>query len=583
MCAINGLITLGQVDRENFAAMTLSMAHRGPDGSGEFFDGSIALGHRRLAIIDLTPGGHQPMEKHGLVLTYNGEIYNYLELKKELQALGHAFHSESDTEVILTAYHQWGADCVKKFNGMWAFAIYDRSRRTVFCSRDRFGVKPFYYFYDGKNFAFASEIKSLLRFNGYSKKVNNATVSKYLISSVVDDGDQTFFSGITRLLPGHNLEVQTQNLKINLHRYYDVSENNTSYGPADLHDILIDAVRLRMRADTPVGSCLSGGLDSSLLVSIASRMPSKGKLNTFTAIPYDRQFDESEYVRKLEADLPIQAHYLEPQKQDFQNALHDVIRLQEEPFMSPSIFMQYFVMQKANQTGLKVLLDGQGADEIFLGYEKYIPSMLFKIFGVSPGAAITSLAEVLKNNANVSMNFLLRVSAKQILKNRLSAQSLSLKAMLNPEFSKDQTYTAVNDCARDIDSYRLSDILSYNLPALLRYEDKNSMHFSIETRLPFLDYRVVDIALKFKPKDLIAHGLTKAPLRSSFDEILPKYISQRRSKFNFNAPKSAMEGLSTAQKRNAGLFFRNLDSTSKLSPIQQWKIQNLLLWNENNF
>ncbi len=586
MCAITGLVSLNSIDQNMFRAMNTAAAHRGPDGEGFYYSDNLALGHRRLAIIDLSSGGHQPMAKHGLYITYNGEIYNYKELKEELKNLGHTFQSESDTEVILSAYHEWGSECVKKFNGMWAFAIYNSQDKSLFCSRDRFGVKPFYYFQSASLFAFGSEIQQLLCHPQVPKKLNKKTVAKYLVSSVVDDSQETFFDGIFKLAPGHNLVINTQTLKSSISRYYDVCDNNTTWQASDFADLLKDSVRLRLRSDTPVGSCLSGGLDSSLIVSIASRLPTEGTFQTFTAVPFDGFRDESEYVKRLSQDLSIQTHFTTPTPDDFKDHLQKVIRLQEEPFLSSSIMMQYFVMKKAHETGLKVLLDGQGADEILMGYEKYFPSLLAEYFFSSPLKTARLALQMFRYNANVTPGFLAKVYLKAQLKTKVSAQSQQLLSGLQTPYAQDSTFVDQNTAAQKASQYRLSDLEQFNLPGLLRYEDKNSMHFGIETRLPYLDYRLVDVALKMPLTDLLTDGLGKAPLRQQFKDVLPSYISQRKSKFNFNAPAAALSGLPldfAKQTKSFTEFFKPSLDIGALTGVQPWKVLNLCLWHEEFF
>ena len=573
------------ISKEHFENMNNAASHRGPDGYGLFFDGNVALGHRRLAIIDLTPTGHQPMQKQGLCITYNGEIYNYKELRRELETHGHSFQSESDTEVILTAYLQWGSSCVQKFNGMWAFAIFNPKDRILFCSRDRFGVKPFYYYHNSQKFIFSSEIRQILQDPSVPREMNKSIVSAYLVSSVVDHTNDTFFKGIHKLAAGHQMFINTKTLQVKIEKYYDVSSKNTSYDANDFPELMKDAVRLRLRSDTPVGSSLSGGIDSSLIVSLASRMTQHYRFQTFTAVPHDGLYDESDYVRKLEKDLPINAHYTKPSPEDFAAELKTVVETQEEPFLSPSIFMQYFVMKKAHENGLKVLLDGQGADEIFLGYEKYFPAMIKNVAKKNPRKAIGTLTALLNNNKNVSFGFLGRVYLKSQWPKQLSPQARAFQKMLQPDFAEDRTFVEMNRSSQSIDAYRIQDILMYNLPGLLRYEDKNSMHFGIETRLPFLDYRVVDVALRWPIHQLIEKGLAKAPLRSLFPESLPDYISQRKTKFNFNAPESFLldKLFDCHSTEKMSLILRKPKNRSQLPPLQKWKILNFLLWQKSFF
>lgn len=576
------MISSRAIDPSLFVQMNNAAAHRGPDDEGCYYDKQkVALGHRRLAIIDLSPLGHQPMAKHDLQITYNGEIYNYKELRDELKTLGHTFKSESDTEVILSAYFQWGPACVDRFNGMWAFAIYNAQTKSLFCSRDRFGVKPFYFYKDANQFIFASEIKQIVKNPQVPRAINAAVVSAYLISSVVDHTSETFFKNIFKLPAGHNLTLQVDTLEYKIEKYYDLRRQNTTSTPQDFPELFESAVRLRLRSDTPVGACLSGGVDSSLIVSLASRMLSGASpLSTFTAVPFDGYRDESSFVRRLEKDLPIKAHYLTPTAEDFSKHLQTVIQLQEEPFLSPSILMQYFVMQKAQQAGLKVLLDGQGADEILLGYEKYFPALLSTLIGKNPLQGFSTLRQVLKNNENVSAGFLMRVFAKQWLTSKLSPQAAMLKKMLPAEYTQDTTYIDINRNAKDVNTDRWMDLEFYNLPGLLRYEDKNSMHFGIETRLPYLDYRVVDVALRWPLEQLIDKGLAKAPLRNH--QALPSYISERKSKYNFNAPQSLQLDALLKVDGAAGFLASNKDMSS-LSSMQKWKLINLSIWQKTFF
>ena len=551
MCGISGIINLDcrPVPFDEIKPMNDLIAHLGPDDEGFYLDGNLALGHRRLAILDLTEGGHQPMpyKNDELLIVFNGEIYNYLEIREDLVNLGYQFSSNTDTEVILAAYAEWGERCVEKFNGMWAFALLDKSKRRLFCSRDRFGVKPFYYALVKDRLVFGSEIKQLLGFLP-EVKANRRIVSEFIVSGFSDHTDETFFEGIYKLPQSSNMLIDVDRGTYEFQEYYDISPSE-SY-----KDSLVDAlenyqrelqrsIMIRLRSDVQVGACLSGGLDSSTVCSLMSKpyRDRAGKsLIAIHAKSHEKQTDESAYAQMVADAAQLQLSVVEPGVEDFVSNIDEVVYTQEEPFGSTSIFMQYFVMKQAKALGCKVMLDGQGGDETLLGYEKYYPTVyieLFKKHGFKQ--AIKAVVESWKNNAKMSPIWILKYV---IGSNFPSLRKLYMKNR-TPFMRKEHvpSLTSLSELARAYrDPFRLQrhEIFSTNLPILLRYEDKNSMRHSVEARLPYIDYKALEYALNIDARHKIHGGWTKYILRQIVDPLLPKEVVWRKSKLGFNAPEA---------------------------------------------
>ncbi|MGH3129572.1 MAG: asparagine synthase (glutamine-hydrolyzing), partial [Gaiellaceae bacterium] len=384
MCGICGVVALGRPgDAETVERMASELDHRGPDGRGEFNDENVALGFRRLAIIDLSDAGMQPFasEDGRMRLLHNGEVYNYRELRAELEAKGHRFRSATDTEVILAAYREWGERCVERFNGMWALALWDADSRTLFCSRDRFGVKPFYYRHHGGRFAFASELKAFRADPQTPLEANERAVRDYIEQGYLDHTEETFFAGIVRLPPAHSLTFGPAGLR--RWRYWRLAPREPEPGdPAPrLRELFLDAVRLRLRSDVPVGTCLSGGIDSSaiacgvdhlLRTEAENARPVGERQRTFTAWFADPGFDERPYAEAVVERIRADAHWISFTDSDVVASLPAIVEAQDEPFGSTSIVAQWYVMRAASEAGLKVMLDGQGADEVLAGYHGYL-------------------------------------------------------------------------------------------------------------------------------------------------------------------------------------------------------------------
>jgi asparagine synthase (glutamine-hydrolysing) len=576
-------------------------AHRGPDGEGYFVEGPLSLGHRRLAVIELSAAGRQPMSLAGrYTIVYNGEIYNYIEVREELKTCGYSFSSASDTEVILTAYHQWGAACVERFNGMWAFAIFDRQLNKLFCSRDRFGVKPLYYAVIDNQFIFGSEIKQLLPFFA-TRRVNLSVLIDYLVTGFVDHTDQTFFEGILKLPPGHHLTYDLNTHKHKPHRYYrirlrpEVAKLDEAESIEALRRELDRAVAIRLRSDVKVGTCLSGGLDSSSIATLASRSYHAGsneQFNAITAKSMDPSEDESAYAGMIASESGLSWHCIEPTTDDFLQNIDEVIYTQEEPFGTPSIFMQYFVMKKARELGCTVMLDGQGADETLLGYNKYFPAAYIHFFRTI--GFFKTAQEIIKtprNNTKMDWREIAFYTAGSLLPGLRKQVHRRQCAFLKDEFWSGFSHLdALAKSYFSIEALQALEIERTHLPALLRFEDKNSMRHSVEARLPYLDFNVLETAVSLNPNFKIKNGWTKYSLRKAMRPDLPEEIVWRKDKLAFNAPDSIwMPALQCRMAKilEASAIIRAISDMPRLKRMLprlpqrlQWRLFNVAKWEE---
>jgi asparagine synthase (glutamine-hydrolysing) len=536
MCGIAGQYCFNgrEPDRRLISLMSERLLHRGPDGEGIHLSSFSGLVHRRLAIIDLSDNAHQPMtnEDGTIWLVFNGEIYNYIELHEDLVRKGHRFRSKSDTEVILHAYEEWGTECLTRFNGMWAFALVDEKSGTLFCARDRFGIKPFYYTLVDNTFLFASEIKALLVHPDVGKSPDHTTLGTFLAWGVLDYSHRTMFDSILQLKPAHAILVGKEgigapfpywNMEICSDVTSDVSDNDTA---EQLLSLLYDATRIHLRSDVAVGTCLSGGIDSStLIVLINNLIRSETPVNagmrqkTFSAVFSDKRFDESRYIDEIIASTGVCNRRIEPLPEDLWNDIDHLVYIQDEPFGSLSIYAQYCVMRIARQE-VKVVMDGQGADELLAGYLAYQGSYIggllqkfqwlvafYEIFGsfrYHPGFLRSSLLQILIRRRRRK---LLKGNSEEI--NRYDG---SLSDVLHRELT------------------------TTNLPSLLHYEDRNSMAFSIEARVPYLDVRVVEFIAALPLKQKIQNGMTKVSLRRAIKGLIPESIRCRMDKMGFVTP-----------------------------------------------
>lgn len=551
MCGIAGFIARAgaEASPQVIQQMTDAVAHRGPDGQGIWCHGPVAFGHRRLAIIDLSEMGKQPMtdQQTGCVVTYNGEIYNYLELKEELKSLGHQFISGSDTEVLLKAYEQWGTDCVRRFNGMWAFAIFDPRQQIVFCSRDRFGVKPFYFAETPTGFGFGSEIRQLLPLIE-NRKADLRVVMNFLVLRVAEDIENSFFAGVRKLPGGHNLVFDLNNHAHRIERYYnlekreDIARLDARAALEEFDQLFQDAVRLRLRSDVKVGTCLSGGMDSSSIATLASdiyRADSGQAFSAITAISEDPATDESAFARQIVEQSGLEWLTVKPDGNAFRDAIDAVVRTQEEPFAGTSIFMQYFVMERTRQAGIPVLLDGQGGDETLLGYERYFADDLVEaLLSGRPGRAISNVAGLMKNGRQGALKSLLWNLAYFHIPGLRTSGLGHPRGLFLKEAMASCTNASGESQGKGLYALQKREIERTNLPVLLRYEDKNSMAHAVETRLPFLDYRLVELSTSVATEWKLKDGWGKHLLRKAMEKRMPADIVWRKHKFGFESPES---------------------------------------------
>lgn len=570
MCGIAGIYDFEgrEPDRRLLAAMADAIRHRGPDDEGFYTAPGIGLAHRRLSILDLSPAGHQPMADPAgrYWLIFNGEIYNYLELRAELQTLGYVFRSGSDTEVLLAAYEQWGTDCLKRFNGMWAFALWDTVHQRLFCARDRLGVKPLYYAQTSGQLIFGSEIKALLAVPGLERRVNPDVSQRFLQYALLDVDEQTFFEGVSQLPAAHYLLLDPQGLK--LKRYWDVPDEparSYSGSKASLRfkALFSDSVRLRLRSDVPIGTCLSGGLDSSAIVCTAARLiqeaPSQYHQQTFSSCFDDARFDERPFIDDVIAWTGAQSNRVFPNPGRLLEELPALVVSQDEPFGSLSVFAQRCVMASAREAGVTVMLDGQGADELLAGY--LFDSAYWNELRQQRNYA-TLFSELGASLAGQGLRATGRRAVKSLLPDGLEpwVQRSEGRGLLTREISPWQDHKRFSGKLKNT----LYNHLTMRLQQLLRYEDRNSMAYGIEARLPFLDYRLVEFAFALPGSELIHRTWSKWVMRQALAGILPETIRWRKDKMGFVTPQSVW------LRRELAPFLRELFASTDFQQRPYW-------------
>jgi asparagine synthase (glutamine-hydrolysing) len=531
--------------------MMQCLRHRGPDDSGVYEDGKITLGHQRLSIIDLSEKGHQPMRSADgrYTIVYNGEIYNYIELRQQLKDCGHIFSSESDTEVILNAYLEWGKDCLNRLNGMWSFVIWDSVSQGFFCARDRFGIKPLFYWQENGLFVFSSEIKALLASRLVRAMPNYQAVYDFIIYGKVNHSAEGWFKGIYQLPPAHYGEYDGTELK--LHRYWDIDparrcEETLAQAAQRFYDTFVDAVRLRFRSDVEVASCLSGGLDSSSIVCVADYLIRTGqihndhRLNTFSLVFDEPQLDERKWIQLVKDATQTTGHYTAPSEEDLLDDIDDLIDAQEEPFGSTSIYGQFKVMKLIQENGIKVSLDGQGADELLAGYLSYADAYFADIYLQNDREKLTreisSFCRRHRLTPSIALERAQRLAATGGHNRHVGVNS----KYFVPEFAKQYHHelTLPKRFPSFLKNQLYQDLTVTSIPALLRYEDRNSMHYSIESRVPFLDYRLAELVFSLPDEMIVKDGITKVLLREAMSKVLPPAIANRQDKIGFATPES---------------------------------------------
>jgi asparagine synthase (glutamine-hydrolysing) len=578
VCGIAGLILTppGLVKAEWMENMLRHLEHRGPDDCGwlSFYRGkldrgrdipndllaSVALLHRRLSIVDLSEAGWQPMGTPDgrYWIVFNGEIYNYLELRKELEALGHRFRSRSDTEVLLAAFAEWGVSSLNRLMGMFAFAILDVEARKIVLARDFFGIKPLYYTYWQDGFAFASEITALLDLPGIDRSVNAARLYEYLRAGITDYGDQTFFAHVKQLPAAHYMEVSLDNpLSAQPTRYWQIdlhekAELSFDEAAEELRDLFLDSIRLHLRSDVPVGAALSGGIDSSSIVAAMRLLDPKLEIHTFSYIADDPTISEERWVDKLGKAARLVVHKVKLTSDELMADLDHLIGVQGEPFGSTSMYAQSRIFREARKAGIKVMLDGQGADELLAGYPTYIGARIGSLLRQGHWAEAIGLWRAASKLPGASglrtlpqvVGFFVPSNLKGPVRHLLGRDRPP--AWLNESWFSERGANESSLRCLNGNDHQGNELLKHelylsltetSLPQLLHYEDRNSMAFSIESRVPFLTPALANFLFALPEDYIIAtDGTTKAVFRRAMRGIVPDAILDRRDKLGFPTP-----------------------------------------------
>jgi asparagine synthase (glutamine-hydrolysing) len=636
MCGIAGIVQKDPFNPSILQSFSKILLHRGPDDEGymviagndppEFlrgattipecselkhisaFDRMVNIGfmHRRLSIIDLTAKGHQPMTYGDrLIICFNGEIYNYKELKAELIRKGYQFTTDSDTEVVMAAFMEWGMRCVHKFLGMWAFALYDRKTGTLHLSRDRFGIKPLYYIKEANSIMFASEVKAFIMSGIHPATLDLEYTLEWFVHGSSELTGHTYFGNVTELLPGTNLLYHYQDGIMEIDKYYDLTkieyQHLNSKSDAELIDdfgkLIHNSISFHARSDVEVGSCLSGGIDSSTIVINLSSILHYNKIKTFTASYDDPLVDESSFAKVLGNYKNIDQYFIFPNAATFWEDFDRLIWYQDFPFHSSSIYAQWEVMKLAASQHIKVILDGQGADEILCGYPQFVGAQLldllikFNIWGF-----VKTLRD-LNNNYKSSNPYVdlgrayFHTLPKSLKKRIYKNKRLSPKLIKRDYYNQISHLNVPERICTNIRDTSINQVI-YNLHDLLRYEDRNSMAFSVESRVPYLDHRVVEFAINLPDSLKIKEGWTKYILRMIIDKKLPEQLVWRKDKKGFITPEKAwFRNLSKYIKDytfqaefpdflNKKLFLEMLenDITDTIHLTEIWKVLSFLKW-----
>ncbi len=537
MCGIAGTFELepGSVPDEALAGrMTDALAHRGPDDAGLLVDAPVVLGNRRLSILDLSPAGHQPMstEDGALWITYNGEIYNYVELAEELRGLGRRFRTGTDTEVLLQAYDEWGEASFARLNGDFAFAIWDRQAARLTCVRDRLGVKPLYYTTAGGRFRFASEIKALLLDPAVPRRPNEDRLADFLSRGLTDHTNQTLFEGIEQLSPGSVLVVTLAGTE-RPRRWYSAhpAPRSTASAADDVRELFVDAVRLRLRSDVPVGTALSGGIDSSSVMTVAAMLNRNAGAEpptSFSARSHDPKVDEGRYIAEVVASTGGRNIDVFLNADDVVSSMDELLWFMDEPFHSPSVYGHWRVLGRARAEGTIVMLEGQAGDEVFCGYDHLLPAFVYSF--LKTGRLRAAMSTI---GARAAISGVGRRRAILDVVKHLAPASLRARRIPSWLGARVASTSAVLP-ARDIRSHQRHLLSVTPLPAFLHHDDRNSMSVGVESRSPFFDHRLAEAALALRPDELLRDGVLKWPLRAAMRGLVPDAIVDRRDKQGFS-------------------------------------------------
>ena len=572
MCGIAGIIskTNSLSIKDTVFAMSQAIKHRGPDGEGfAFFSQTkslsvysnetpqvnkesatflfnpntsihnldsnydLAFAHRRLSIIDLSESGHQPMcDTNGdYWITFNGEVFNYIELREELKNKGHVFVTQTDTEVVIEAYKEWGFECLQKFNGMFAFALFDKKNNQLFCARDRVGVKPFYYSNTDNAFAFASEYKAFLKSKLIAFEINEKQQFDFIVNGDLENTEQSLFKGINELKPSHYLVYNLNTHTLNTINYYLLPKqtlNNRSEVEIiqSIEEKLINAINLRLRSDVEVGSCLSGGLDSSIIAGVVKYLQPNKQMKLFTAVFPNEKFDETNYAKLVSDHVSGNWQTVSPTAEDFFRDIESLNYFQDLPVWSTSTYSQHRVMKLAAENNIKVVLDGQGADEIFAGYSHHYMALWKENLGFNTIKQIGDAKETIPNAY--------KLFGKQLLKDAfgLSINYSNYFISDKKQFGKSKNEKLANSLNKQLS-------LDYNgkLKSFLKCEDRCSMAFGIESRVPFADdIELVNFLFSIEGSLKIKNGVSKYLLREASKRFIPQQIYNRKDKVGFETP-----------------------------------------------
>jgi asparagine synthase (glutamine-hydrolysing) len=622
MCGIVGaFLKKNQGDfRFNPDVVINKISHRGPDSSGYDYlstnSGDLFFGHTRLSILDLTTAANQPMysSDKSLLIVFNGEIYNYVELRHELQNLGFIFHSDSDTEVLIVAYSCWGVKCVEKLIGMFSFAIYDKKNQNVVLFRDAFGIKPMYYFLEDNQFGFCSELGPLKEIYGKKPELNLQIIYDYLVHATYDHTENTFFNNFKELRPGYLLTINLDNLSSEIIKWWVPKINiqkNVNYNEAVdiVREKFLTNIKLHMRSDVPVGAALSGGIDSSAVVCGMRYVEPSMPLHTFSFIAEGKSYNENKWVDIVNDFVGAIPNKVKIESSDIINDIKDLINSQGQPFGSTSIYAEYRLYKKINETNIRVVLNGQGADELLAGYDGYCGYKLFSLIERNRYFEIVSFLKNWVNNGNRTYSQGIMEYGQVVLPNNLYSL---LRRILGRNFEPkelDIKFLKTNNLIfNEFRDSHLSDfkgrrvierlfnsLNSRGLPALLRHGDRNSMRWSVEGRVPFLTGDLAEYLLQMPEDFLISeNGVTKQIFRDAMKGIVPDSILNRKDKIGFETPSddwlicflqaeihNIKDNISNFEFINVKQYIETLESYAsgkKLIDWKAWRMINLAIW-----
>ncbi|MCE1166205.1 MAG: asparagine synthase (glutamine-hydrolyzing) [Bacteroidetes bacterium] len=654
MCGITGSFNCSEgIDTGRLFEATEMIHYRGPDDFGYMLvesdfnfteinrsnytgippnkDYSGGFGFRRLSIQDLTENGHQPMcdKSRNYWIEFNGEVYNFIEIREELIAKGYKFNSGCDTEVVLNSFIEWGDECVSKFQGMWSFAILDKGRKRLFCSVDRFGIKPFYYFFNGIEFHFGSEIKQVLKLIRRRSSFNYKVLFDYLVAeSYGNETEETFFTGIKKLLPGHNLVINLANAHYDIHfnKYWELKVNHEVHNLTDeeyikdrIRELFFNSLRMRLRSDVEVGTCLSGGIDSSSIVCALDKISNSGtKQSLFTILSGEGRLNEYPHAKTI-AEKVNGRHFTKTiGTKDLKEDIKKLIWHNDEPLLKASMYGGFYAYKLASENGIKVILDGQGIDEYAGGY--FIPpynELLNYLKRSGKKEILKDQKRHIRENEGISAASMRYSTMKYVFKKNLhnmfdSRFRVKLKKSVGEWFDKDFVYNNLHKSQLygkyDLEdpylheddvkskSYKLLKFL--NLPGILRQVDRNSMAFSVEARVPFLDHQLVEFVYSLPSEFIIKRNTTKYAFRESMRGIVPDSILDRTDKIGFyideysllKEMKDLIYGYVESISEDNGIYNRNfvLNNLDKLLEKREnydsklWRYMNGIIW-ENLF